>query len=53
MTTRISQELQNNFIQYLRLAEKSRATVEKYAHDVAVLAEYAAGAELTRERVLA
>lgn len=53
MTTRISQELQNNFIQYLRLAEKSRATVEKYAHDVAVLAEYAAGEELTRERVLA
>ena len=52
MANYMSKELQNSFIQHLHLAEKSRATIGKYAHDVAVLAEYMEGEEITRERVL-
>lgn len=37
------------YIRYLRMEEKSPATIEKYRHDVSAFAHWLAGREITRE----
>ncbi|MBQ7322377.1 MAG: tyrosine-type recombinase/integrase [Clostridia bacterium] len=46
-------ELLKSFTKHLYLEEKSRATIAKYAHDVAVFADYVGEREIDRETVLA
>ncbi len=41
------------FKEYLIYGEKSKITVEKYIHDVKAFADYANGAEITKDIVLA
>lgn len=48
----MTQKLQKDFVKYLYLEEKSRTTISKYAHDIAVFAEYAGELEMDRELVL-
>ena len=42
-------ELLDGFAAQLRREEKSRATAEKYLHDAAAFAAFAAGREITKE----
>ena len=49
----IEQNLIDGFRSFLMSEEKSAATVEKYIRDVTAFAEYASGAELSKETVIA
>ena len=44
-------ELLDGFAAQLRREEKSRATAEKYVHDAAAFAAFAAGREITNRRL--
>ena len=46
-------ELLDGFAAQLRREEKSRATAEKYLHDAAAFAAFAAGREITKELTVA
>lgn len=46
-------ELLDDFAAQLRREEKSRATAEKYLHDAAAFAAFAAGREITKELTVA
>lgn len=46
-------ELLDSFAAQLRREEKSRATAEKYLHDAAAFAAFAAGREITKELTVA
>ena len=46
-------ELLDGFAAQLRREEKSRATAEKYVHDAAAFAAFAAGREITKELTVA
>ncbi len=52
MNHSITLKLQTSFATYLRLAEKSGATIEKYARDVRAFAAYANGCEIDKQLVL-
>ena len=48
----ITNEMITKFKNYLICEEKSKATIEKYVHDVAVFAEFMHGDELCKETIL-
>lgn len=49
----ITPKLISVYADYLREQEKSLSTVQKYVHDLGVLCEYLAGAELTKTALIA
>lgn len=49
----LTRKIISDFKEYLILEEKSLITVEKYIHDVKVFMDYADGAEITKDIVLA
>lgn len=49
----LTQEIISGFKEYLILEERSGATVEKYIRDISAFSNYADGAEITKETVIA
>lgn len=49
----LSQEIISDFKEHLILEERSAATVEKYIRDISAFSNYADGAEITKETVIA